>query len=226
AIIEGGGLPVELSDELETLRSSDFDGTLPGGFTAHPKRDPDTGELHAIVYAVEWDHVQYAVVVVDGRVRRTVDVPLPGKPMVHDCAITEHYVVILDMPVTFDPALLEAGQRLPYGWNPERPARVGLLPRTGGAEDVRWFEVAPCFVFHPLNAYEAADGRVVLDVVRHPRMFATDHRGPNEGGPTLDRWEIDPGSGKVREERLDDRGQEFPRHDERRTGKPFRWGYT
>ena len=60
-----------------------------GSFTAHPKRDPSTGELHAVVYYWEWDYVQYVVVGTDGRVRRTVDVPVPGKPMVHDCAITE-----------------------------------------------------------------------------------------------------------------------------------------
>ena len=226
AIVEGGGLPVELSYELDTLSGHDFRGTLPAGFTAHPKRDPDTGELHSIVYSFEWEHVQHVVVGVDGRVRRTVDVPLGGKPMVHDCAITERYVVILDLPVTFDPGLIEAGHRLPYGWNPDRPARVGLLPREGRAEDVHWFEVEPCFVFHPLNAYELADGRVVLDVIRHAKMFATDSQGPNEGPPTLDRWTLDPSSGKVHEERLDDRGQEFPRHDERRIGKPFRYGYT
>ena len=68
---------------------TDFGGTLPGSFTAHPKRDPHTGELHAVVYYWEWDYVQYVVVGTDGRVRRTVDVPVPGKPMLHDCAITE-----------------------------------------------------------------------------------------------------------------------------------------
>ena len=29
------------------------------------------------------------------------------------------------------------------------------------AADIRWFEVDPCYVFHPLNAYDAADGTVV-----------------------------------------------------------------
>jgi carotenoid cleavage dioxygenase len=57
-------------------------------------------------------------------------------------------------------------------------------------------------------------------------MFARDLRGPNEGPPTLERWTIDPSSGKVLEEQLDDLGQEFPRADERLLGKEHRWGYT
>jgi len=136
AIVEAGNLPVELSDDLSTLRRFDFDGTLPGSFTAHPKRDPATGELHAMVYFWAWDHVQYVVVGTDGRVRRTVDVPVPGRPMMHDCALTERYMVLLDLPVHCDPAMLEQGYPLPYRWNEEFGARVGLLPREGRAEGV------------------------------------------------------------------------------------------
>jgi carotenoid cleavage dioxygenase len=226
ALVEGGNLPVELGYELETLARSDFGGTWAGGFTAHPKRDPDTGELHAAVYAPVREGLDVVVVGADGRVRRTVHVPLPGQPMVHDCAITGRYFVVLDLPVTFDPKNLEDGLPLPYRWNPDYGARVGLLPREGRAEDVVWCEVGPCYVFHPMNAHDAPDGRVVMEVVRHPRMFASDFRGPNEGAPTLDRWTLDPSGGPVKEERLDDEGQEFPRHDERRVGKPYRFGYT
>lgn len=57
-------------------------------------------------------------------------------------------------------------------------------------------------------------------------MFATDHLGPNEGPPTLDRWTVDLADGKVRESRIDDRGQEFPRVDERLVGKRHRYGYA
>lgn len=226
AIVEAGNLPVELSDELETVGRSDFDGTLPGGFTAHPKRDPASGELHAAVYSPFQDHVSHVVVGADGRVRRAVDVPVAGKPMVHDCAITERWFLILDLPVTFDPSLLEQGHPLPYRWNPDHGARVGLLPREGSAEEVVWCEVGHCYVFHPLNAYDLPDGRVVLDVVRHPRMFDRDLNGPNEGAPTLDRWTLDPRTGRATEERLDERGQEFPRHDERVLGRPYRYGYA
>ena len=50
AVVEGGGRPYELTDELETVGPCDFDGTLPGGYTAHPLVDPDTGDLHAVSY--------------------------------------------------------------------------------------------------------------------------------------------------------------------------------
>ena len=65
-----------------------------------------------------------------------------------------------------------------------------------------------------------------MDVARHPRMFATDRHGPNEGRTRLDRWTIDPGVSKVSESCLDDHPQEFPRLDERRAGKAYRYGYT
>jgi carotenoid cleavage dioxygenase-like enzyme len=226
AIVEAGGLPMELDDGLESVRYSDFDGTLSDGFTAHPKRDPDTGELHGAVYSFLWRHIRYTVVGTDGRVVKTVDVPTPGSPMVHDCAITRNWFVLLDLPVVFEPPAEGERVALPYRWRPDYGARVGLLPRDGAAEDAVWCEVAPCYVFHPLNAYEDSDGRVVLDVVRHPEMFASDTRGRNERAPTLWRWLVDPKGGPVKEQQLHDVGQEFPRHDERLVGKPHRYGYT
>ncbi len=222
AIVEAGNLPVELDQDLETISRSNFDGTLPGGLSAHPHLDPDTGELHAAVYSPLWNYIQYVVVGTDARVRKTVNVPVPGSPMVHDCMITQNYFIVLDLPVVLDG---EASGNLPYRWHPEYGARVGLLPREGEASDVTWHTVDPCYVFHPMNGYEDEQGRVVLDVVRHRAMFATDFQGANEGSTTLDRWIIDPSKGTVEESRLDDHGQEFPRLDERLTGKPYRYGY-
>lgn len=226
ALVEAGAVPVELTDELETIARSDFDGTLPGSFTAHPKRDPDTGELHAIVYYWEWDHVQYVMVGNDARVHKVVNVPVPGKPMVHDCAITETAVLVFDLPVTFDLETAMLGKRLPYRWDPDYGARVGVLPRNGDGADVRWCELdEPLYTYHPLNAYDAPDGTVVLDTVVHPKMFATDVRGPNEGAPVLERWTLDPAAGKVRRDLLSDHPQEFPRLHEGLVGRPHRYGY-
>ena len=226
AIVEAGNLPVELSDDLETLTRSNFDGGLTAGFSAHPKRDPDTGELHAAVYGPTVEGIQHVVIAPDGSVRRNVTVPTPGRPMVHDCSITKNYFLLLDLPVVLDPAVIEAGYKLPYRWRPEYGARVGLLPREGDASDVSWHEVEPCFVFHPMNSYEDDDGRVVVDVCRYPRMFDQDMRGPLEDRGSFERWIIDPKGGPVKEERLSARAEEFPRHDERLIGKPYRYGYT
>ena len=225
AIVEAGCNPVELSDELETVAYTDLEGSLPGAFSAHPKGDPHTGELHLVGYSPFSEYLQYVVVASSGRVRKTVDIPTPGRTMVHDCAITEHYVLVFDMPVLLDMEMAGAGYPLPYRWFADYGTRVGLLPRDGGAAELRWHEVEPCFVFHPMNAYESADGRVILDVVRHPKMFATQLDGPGEGPPTLERWTLDPKGGPVKEERIDERAQEFPRHDERRIGAPYRYGY-
>ena len=50
------------------------------------------------------------------------NVPVPGKPMIHDCAITEHYVVVFDLPCTFDVQAAMNGP-FPYVWNPDYGAR-------------------------------------------------------------------------------------------------------
>jgi carotenoid cleavage dioxygenase len=226
ALVEAGSLPVELDYELETVARCDFGGTLPGGLSAHPHLDHDTGEMHAAVYSPLWNFIQYVVIGTDGRVRKTVDIPVPGQPMVHDCMISKSYFIVLDLPVILDLSVAAAGFSLPYKWHPEYGARVGLLPREGQADQISWHEVEPCFVFHPMNAFEDEQGRVVMDVVRHSKMFDRDMLGPGDGVASLTRWVIDPRRTQVNEECLDDRPQEFPRFDERLTGKPYRFGYS
>ena len=155
---------------------------------------------------------------------RTTDIPVADGPMMHDFALTPGYVVLLDLPVTFSLDAVSAGLKLPYTWNPAHQARVGLLPRGSTAAAVRWFEVDPCWVFHTLNAYDDG-GRVVVDLVRYAGAYDVSQL-TGHGPLTLDRWIIDPATGKVTQHRLDDRPQEFPRTDERVTGKPHRYGYS
>lgn len=227
AIVEAGGYPMELTDELESVRYHDLNGTWAGTFSAHPKLDPVTGELFVAAYSPLFGpEVSYQVISPDRRVTHNQRIAVGDAIMLHDIAITETRAVIFDLPVTLIGEALEQGYPLPYRWNPDHPARVGVLPRYGTADDLVWCEVSPCYVYHPMNAYDLADGRIVLDVCRHPKMFATDRNGPFEGPPVVERWTIDPVAGKVHEERLDDTSQEFPRVDERLVGRPHRYGYT
>jgi len=268
ALVEGGVANYELTEELDTVGTCDFDGSLSGGYAAHPHRDPRTGELHAVSYSFARGRtVQYSVIDASGRARRTVDIEVGGSPMMHDFSLTDKYVVLYDLPVTFDPMQVvpatvpswlglparlalqsligrvrvpspitammnrnpKHSDRMPYAWNPRYPARIGVMPREGTNADVRWFDIEPCYVYHPLNAYsEVRDGAevLVLDVVRYQRMFDRDRRGPGESRPTLDRWTINLATGAVSSECRDDRGQEFPRINETRLGGRHRFGYT
>jgi len=226
ALVEAGSRPYELDDELETIGPCDFGGTLRGGYTAHPKKDPDTGELFAVSYFFGWGNdVEVTVIGPDATVRSARRVALGGAVSLHDTAITKNWIVLLDLPVLFDLDLAVAGARFPYRWFEDYHARVGLLPRAGNSTEVLWHEVAPCYVFHTMNAYDEGAG-IVLDVARHDSMFRTQLLGPAEGPPTLERWHIDGRGGSVKEERLDDRGQEFPRVDERFLGRNYSIGFS
>jgi carotenoid cleavage dioxygenase len=227
AMVEAGGCPVELTYELESVARNDFFGTLPGAFTAHPKVDPDTGEMHAMAYAwPDWmDHVQYIVVGTDGRVRRTVDIPVPGMIMLHDMSLTGRYAVVYDMPVTVDFDLAFTG-RFPFRWDPDYGSRLGLLPREGDAADIIWIDVPISYVFHPMNAFDQPDGSVVIDLCVYDRMFDSDILGPfGDNFARLERWVLDPATRTCSISVIDDGATEFPRHRGSLTGKPYRYGY-
>ena len=90
--------------------------------------DPFTGEMHSITYqGDEFNKVWHVVVDKHARVIREVAIPVSDGPSIHDCAITENYVLVLDLPVTFSMSRLLAGHSFPYAWNEKHQARVGLL---------------------------------------------------------------------------------------------------
>lgn len=227
ALVEAGSYPVELSDTLDEQTYNPFDDTLQGSFTAHPHRDPRTGESHAICYeATQPDVVRHVVLSPEGRVTRELPIGVRHGPSIHDCAITARYALILDLPVTFSMKALIGGHSFPYRWNPDHQARVGLLPRDGGAADVVWVDAPRCYIFHVANAYDLPDGRVVMDACVYDTMFAEMTGGPEGHSLGLERWTIDPVAGTVERRTIDRTPQEFPRPDERFFGQPYRYAFT
>ena len=87
AVVEAGSIPVELDYELESVRRTDFDGTLEAGFTGHPKFDPITGEQHALAYE-PFQPVRYISVGRNGRAATRARIDLPHIPLIHDMAFT------------------------------------------------------------------------------------------------------------------------------------------
>ncbi|WP_375463586.1 carotenoid oxygenase family protein [uncultured Methylobacterium sp.] len=226
ALVEAGSFPVELSETLEAQRYNPFDGTLDGSFTGHPHRDPRSGESHAITYdGGIWDTVRHVVVSATGQVVRNVAIAVEHGPCIHDCAFTARFAIVLDLPVTFSMRAVLGGHLFPFRWNPAHRARVGLLPRNGGGADITWCDVEPCFVFHVANAFDGEDGRVILDVIAYPKVFASAGSGLDVPG-RFERWSVDPSARRVDRRVIDHTAQEFPRIDERRFGQRYRYAYT
>ncbi|MBO2448144.1 carotenoid oxygenase family protein [Actinomadura barringtoniae] len=238
------GFPYEMTPELETVGPCDFGGRLTTGMTAHPKQDPVTGELLFFGYGFMGPYLTYHRLSADGELVESRDIDVPGPTMMHDFAITENHVVWMDLPVVFDLELVNGS--MPFRWDDGYGARLGVMPRHGDGP-VRWFDIDPCYVFHVGNAHEDEQGRVVLDGARYsPAAFtaiwsetggpvsevpAADAKDPataaaSTGSARLHRWTLDPATGKATEEALDDRGVEFPTHDDTRTGHRHRYLYT
>lgn len=222
-----GGVPVAIDTGLNTLGMPESHPGLADGMTAHPKIDPASGELLAFRQSWAPPYLHYMVFDSSGQRVVSQDVDMASPSMMHDMAITERWSVFLDLSVSIDFALLEQGFRMPIRWFDDRPSRIGLIPRAGG--DVTWVEIEPCFILHVVNAYDADDGSVVMDVVRAPCGFRFDEeRSEFEANPLAKLWRyrIDPAAGHVRAEQLDPANMELPRIDESHTGRAYRFLYA
>jgi carotenoid cleavage dioxygenase-like enzyme len=208
--------------ELDTVGPYDFDGKLGTAMTAHPKTCPATGELHFFGYAMTTPFLTYHRADRTGELVVSRPIDVPGATMMHDFQLTENFVIFLDLPVVFDRALaMGPVETMPFTWQPEYGARLGVLRRDDPYGEVRWLSIDPCYIFHTLNAHD--DGsRIVLYAARYPHLNA-----PDLGASlaTLWRWTIDLATGTVAEEQLDDQTAEFPRVDDRLAGQESRYGH-
>lgn len=225
-----GGKPHEIKvPGLETVGPYTYGNQLKTAFTAHPKVDAVTGEMMFFGYSMaQPPYLHYSVVSAQGELLRTVPIDLPVGVMMHDFAITEHYTLFMDLPLTFRPERMQGGES-PFMFESDRPSRFGILPRHGDNSSIRWFEAAPCYVFHTVNAYEEGE-EVVLIACRMNGttvLNASDNAGErNSDIPQMHRWRFNLSTGAVVEEQLDDIPSEFPSVNEQRLGRPTRYGYA
>ncbi|MGH9092091.1 MAG: carotenoid oxygenase family protein [Acidimicrobiales bacterium] len=224
--LEEGTPPYEVTSGMETVGRYDFSGGLPDGMTAHPRIDPVTGEMVVFRYDLTEPYLTWAAIAADGTVARpaTVVPEVDRSIMVHDFTITEHYVVFVMGPAVFDlDALTSGGSLLQY--RPELGTRVLLVPRDGLSPTVT-FELEAFWVWHFANAYEEAgpDGgtRVVVDFPWWGRLgLAVKDEGPAPGA--FSRLVLDAAGGSHTLTHLDELKTEFPRIDDRLTGRPHRY---
>jgi carotenoid cleavage dioxygenase-like enzyme len=216
-------LPYEISNDLETVGVYDFGGKLTNSMTAHPKICPATGELHFFGCGnILEPHVVYHRADADGQLTINRPIDVPALTLMHDFALTGEHVVFLDLPLVFDFGVAMSPQNereirdLPYRWDDNYGARLGVLRRDDPYGPVRWLDIDPCYVFHIANAYDvtsAGENSIVLEVVRYPEIWRSSSQFGTDAA--LWRWKLDLDTGTVEESQLDDRGVEYPRTDDR-----------
>jgi len=224
---------------LETVGYTDFDGLMTGEtFTAHPKIDPDTGDMIAFGYASKGictKDMTYYEIGPDGALKRELWFENPYYCMMHDFAITPDYALFHVVPIISSWERLEQG--LPhFGFDTTKPVYLAVLPRRDGttAADIRWFKRDNCFASHVMNAHQ--DGtRIHFDTPEAKNNmfpFFPDVHGapfnPMEAASFLTRWTVDMASNSdafESTERLTGMMGEFPRIDDRFAGKKYRHGW-
>jgi hypothetical protein len=184
-------------DTLETIGEWDFHGQMRAKtFTAHPKIDPNTGDMIAFSYEAKGDvSPDLAVFVFDkhGKLKREWWIKAPVVSMMHDMAITDRHIIL---PTT---GMITNQERLDEGlihWTYDRalPCHVAIIPRDSDDKDVRWFHGTPeRMLVHTTNA-RTEGNKVILDApvitTISIRSFRTDDpfdggRSPNIGaGPS------------------------------------------
>ncbi len=219
--LEEGHFPYVLDGSLNTVGPTDFGGKLVGPFTAHPKVCPVTGELIAFGCSMIAPYMTYLRVAANGELVQVENITVGGPTMVHDFNITRNHVIFMDLPAVFDLELAMRGE-MPIKWSDAYPARLGVMPRDGNDSTVTWYDINPCYVFHPMNAYEDGD-KIVLDVARLDHIWR--ESAMDFPDPALYRWTIDTVTKKVSEEQIDDVAAEFPRVAASVAGLNHQYGY-
>ena len=208
-------------------------------FTAHPKIDPVTGEMIAFSYCASGDLTKDIIfywINPEGYITKKVQIESPVCCMMHDFAITQKHIVLNTTGMIQFEDRLKAGE-IPYAYDKTVPTYVAILPRDGGAEDVRWFEgpADTSMMVHTINAVTEGD-KVILDAPVSRGCFNPQFAN-RDGSPydhecrksTIQRWTFDLGSDDTtwKTEVLFGGTQASPffRMDDRFISLPFRYAY-
>ncbi len=221
---------------LETIGNWTFHGTMKGlTFTAHPKIDPVSGEMLAFGYAAKGlltRDIAYYVIGKNGRVSHETWFELPYYCMMHDFGVTEDYVIFHVVPITSNWERLEQGKPH-FGFDTAQDIYLGVLPRRGTSDDLRWFRGPNQFASHVMNAFNQGS-LIHFDTPAAPGNmfpFFPDINGapfdPVNAEARMTRWTIDMTSNDdgFQARHLTDLVGEFPRIDDRFMGRRYRQGY-
>lgn len=219
------GLPYEMNHEdLSTKAPHDYQGQLAGAMTAHPKIDPISGELFFFGYNAVKPYLTYYRVDTAGNLVQKEILETAGPALMHDFAMTENYVVFMELPIVFSWMSMITGEALPFVWDKSAASRIGVMPKKGSSNDLKWFDVDPAFVFHVMNAHENGDD-VLLDVARYDQLWVNGSSDFNYPAK-LSRYTLGMKTGSVNLQQVGPQRMEFPQINRNLMGRNYRYGYS
>ena len=199
--LKEAALPIEIDPEtLATIGTYDFNSALNSHtFTAHPKIDPKTGEMVAFGYftkTVADKIIELYFIDADGTLTRTERFEAPYPSMVHDCLLSENYVIFTICPMVCDWNRVQAGEPF-FHWDDTKQTHVGVVPRVpGGGQSVRWF-TSPALAMetHTFNAWEESDKLHLEHFITETGWLSQfpdlNHPETREKPPFAWRWTLD-----------------------------------
>jgi all-trans-8'-apo-beta-carotenal 15,15'-oxygenase len=230
-----GGPPFALDPVTLDTRGVETFGGKAKAFSAHPKVDPQTGELFnfGIDYGARTTLTPYRLD--KGGLTRLPTVKLPYPVMNHDFVATPHYLAFCLGPILVSSLKLILGFRSFDGalaWDGTRPTLILLIPRDGRGKP-RFIETDAFFQFHFANGFEE-DGALVLDLARYPDYDTVGQAlrdyyksaWPSRGMAALTRMRVDLATGKVERKTYDSgTDNEFPCINPAYSGRRQRYAY-
>jgi len=228
--------------DLETLETLDpvytFEGQLPRTqpFTAHPKICSQTGNIVAFGYEAEgFGSDVISVFELDKRGSKIWEtkIKVPYVGLLHDFAVTEHYILFFVVPLAFDSEQIKRGG-IHWSWDRTRRTYLGYFRRHGDGKDLHWLEGPARSGTHTMGVFEDKH-RIFFDTevtAGSPFPFM-----PNKDGSPPDfksaqsyihRLTIDlrHSSGSYEIEKLFPLLAPLPRQDDRYHTVPYRYGYA
>ena len=194
--------PVEIDPEtLETRGTWDFHGKLTSKtFTAHPKRDPLTGEMIAFGYNTNGTSnnlIEYFVISPCGEIIRAETFEAPYCSMIHDYHVSRNYLIFTICPMVNDWERVRQGKPF-WHWDSKKPTVVAVIPRNDGVKGLRWFRsAAPVMQTHTFNAWESGSLLNIDHFINTSgwlSQFPDLHDpGAKEAPPFAERWTFDMG---------------------------------
>ncbi|XP_051151594.1 carotenoid 9,10(9',10')-cleavage dioxygenase 1-like isoform X2 [Andrographis paniculata] len=126
---------------LETLGDWTIDGAWTRPFTSHPKKVPGTGELLIMGCDNLKPYYEVGIISADGsKLVHKEDLKFDRTVISHEIGVTQRLIK----------------------YEKDKHSRIGVMPRYGNAESVKWFAVEPSCAFHLINCFENGDDEVVV----------------------------------------------------------------